>query len=155
MNCLYTGFKGLKNSSFQLVNKFSGNKYFLTNSFSGIVNDIHKLNEEYDSVIMFGIDKTLHEKVRIEQVAEKDSDMVYTNADISILVNNFIEKKINYVISHEPTHYLCNEAYYQMLKKMTCTVLFIHIPTQKNMSDKLCDNIICAFEKYNKSVSLN
>ena len=59
MNILYTGFKGKNNTSYQLAEQFHGSKLFLTNSFSGIKKDIDNIQETYDMVFMFGVDKTL------------------------------------------------------------------------------------------------
>lgn len=70
MKILYTCFKGKNNASFQLVSEIYGDKLYLTNSFDGLKRDIANQSEEYDFVIMFGIDKNLKNRIRIERVAE-------------------------------------------------------------------------------------
>jgi pyrrolidone-carboxylate peptidase len=137
---LYTAFKGKNNSSFQLVSEIDGFKVFLTNSYKGLEKDIENINDDYDEVIMFGLDKNLKESIRFETVAQKCGDNFYTRKDLSEYTNKADKLKIQYVISEVPTHYLCNEAYYQMMKKMDCPVLFVHIPTLKNMSEELRKN---------------
>lgn len=69
---LYTGFKGKNNSSFQLLSKLSGEKVHLTNSFDGLERDIVGISDNYDMVVMFGLDSNMKEMVRIELVAECD-----------------------------------------------------------------------------------
>ena len=59
MKILYTGFKGKNNTSFKLVSAFEGEKVFLTNSFNGLKTDIDNINQKFDSVYMFGLDKIL------------------------------------------------------------------------------------------------
>lgn len=68
---LYVGFKGKNNASSVLVKSISRNSYLLTNSFEGLKKDIELLDESYDCIIFFGIDKQLKDTVRIEQVAKK------------------------------------------------------------------------------------
>ena len=70
MRVLYTGFKGKNNSSYQLVSNISGEKLFLTNSFEGLKKDIVNVKDSYDLVVMFGLDTSLKDAVRIERVAE-------------------------------------------------------------------------------------
>ena len=59
MKILYTCFKGKYNASFQLVSEICGVKLYLTNSCDGLKRDIANQSEEYDFVIIFGIDKNL------------------------------------------------------------------------------------------------
>ena len=40
MKILFTAFKGIHNTSFQLVSKLGGNSILLTNSFQGLEKDI-------------------------------------------------------------------------------------------------------------------
>ena len=62
---LFTAFKGINNTSFQLVSQIGGQSEFLTNSFRGVAKDVCGIEAQYDSVIMFGIDKNLKNKIRI------------------------------------------------------------------------------------------
>jgi hypothetical protein len=142
---LYTAFKGVNNSSFQLVNEIDGLKAFLTNSFKGIDKDIEKIDDVYDKVIMFGLDKNLKKGIRFETVAQKCGANLYTRQDLSEYINRAENLKVSYVVSAIPTNYLCNEAYYQMMKKMKCPVLLVHIPTMKNMSEELRKRISIIF----------
>lgn len=66
---LYIAFKGKNNSSFRLVNCLKGEKMFLTNSFAGVQRDIDAWNSDYEKIIIFGLDKNLHESIRFEQAA--------------------------------------------------------------------------------------
>lgn len=68
---LYIGFKGKNNASCLLVQSISTNHCLLTNSFDGLKKDIEQLDDFYNCIIMFGIDKNLKDSVRIEKVAEK------------------------------------------------------------------------------------
>lgn len=49
-----------------------------------------------------------------------------------------------YYISKAPTKYLCNAAYYHMLKKNPNTV-FIHIPSLKGMNETLMNKLADIF----------
>lgn len=117
MKILYTGFKGKNNTSFKLVSAFEGEKVFLTNSFNGLKTDIDNINEKFDWVYMFGLDKNLKESVRIEKCAEKERRRIYTTLDLESICKELSSENVNYFVSDEPTHYLCNEAYYYMLEK--------------------------------------
>ena len=44
MKILYTGFKGVHNSSYKVVNSLQGDKVFLTNSFEGLKKDIENID---------------------------------------------------------------------------------------------------------------
>ena len=70
---LYIGFKGKNNASSILVKNISDDSYLLTNSFSGLQRDIESINVNYDYVVLFGIDKSLKDTVRIEKAAEKET----------------------------------------------------------------------------------
>ena len=91
MKILYTCFKGKNNASFQLLSEICGDKLYLTNSFDGLKRDIANLSEEYDFVIMFGIDKNLKNVVRIERVAEYDGVVARTKADVEKIKGRFDE----------------------------------------------------------------
>ena len=125
---LLTSFYGKYNSSNMLVNKIDDNvdKLILTNSFVKLEQELNNiLLEEYDLILMFGINKFLKDEIRLEQTAKLD-DTLNTSIDInsmSLLCNKYIKTLINNV----PTKYLCNSAYYHALKRNQNT-LFIHIP---------------------------
>lgn len=142
MSILYVGFKGKNNASNKLVSAIQGEKLFLTNSFAGLKKDIENISKEYDRVYMFGIDKALSKTIRIEKCAEVDSDLICSKMDIESLHIAFLQNNIESEISQTPTHYLCNEAYYQMLKKSGGNAVFIHIPGIKNITNELIEGII-------------
>lgn len=126
MKVLLTAFYGKYNSSNILVDMIDVDKLILTNSFVKLEQELNNtLLEEYDLVLMFGINKFLKDEIRLEQTAKLDDEIV-TNLDIisiSELCNKFIKTSINNVA----TRYLCNSAYYHALKKNKNT-LFVHIP---------------------------
>lgn len=125
---LLTAFYGKYNSSNMLVNIIDENidKLILTNSFIKLEQELNNVAlEEYDLILMFGINKILKDEIRLEQTAKLD-DMLNTCIDIKLiceLCNKYIKTSINNV----PTKYLCNRAYYHTLKRNLNT-LFIHIP---------------------------
>lgn len=70
MKILFTAFKGVHNTSFQLVDQTAANHILLTNSFQGLEKDISFISSDYSIVYMFGVDKKLIDKVRIETCAK-------------------------------------------------------------------------------------
>ena len=141
MRKLYTAFKGTHNTSFQLVSQLCGDKLFLTNSFQGLEKEILSINAEYDVVYMFGVDKNLRNSIRIETCANYNGELLETSFDMVTL-----EKAIKYlcmscIVSNKPSAYLCNAAYYYMLKKNRNTV-FIHIPSIKGMNNSLMNKLL-------------
>ena len=142
MRILYVGFKGKNNTSFQLVSALDGERLFLTNSFSGIERDIEAMNAEYDAVIMFGLDKTLSNAVRIENQAALHGDTLSTVLHTSQMVERFVKNGINCEISERTTHYLCNDAYYRMLRKTNGKAMSVHIPGSRYMTDELMAGIV-------------
>lgn len=63
---------GIGNSSNRIVSNFTGDKLFLTNSYTGLKRNIDSINDAYDFVYMFGLDRQLRGDIRIDSVAEKD-----------------------------------------------------------------------------------
>ena len=142
MRILYVGFKGKNNTSFQLVSALDGERLFLTNSFSGVDRDIEALTTDYDAVIMFGLDKSLSDAVRIEKMAVLHGDTLSTVFTTSQMAERFVKNGINCEISERPTHYLCNDAYFRMLQKTDGRAIFVHIPGSRYMTDELMASII-------------
>lgn len=140
MNILYTAFKGKHNTSFQLVSAMKKDTRFLTNSFSGLRKDIASVSEHFDAVIMFGVDKELSGQIRVETCAEYHGESLCTAFNIAELERKCAEQLIPYTVSHHPTAYLCNAAYYHMLKKIPSTV-FVHIPSAKGMRDSFMQKL--------------
>ena len=141
MSNLYTAFKGFHNTSFQLVSQLCGDKLFLTNSFQGLEKEILSLGTDYDAIYMFGIDKNLRNGIRIETCANYNGEFVTTSFDIVTLKKVIKDLGISYIISNKPTAYLCNAAYYHMLKRNRNTV-FIHIPSMKRMNPSLMNKLL-------------
>ena len=128
MKVLLTAFYGKYNASNMLVDMIDDNvdKLILTNSFIKLEQELNNVAlEEYDLILMFGINKILKDEIRLEQTAKLD-DMLNTCIDIKLiseLCNKYIKTSINNVL----TKYLCNRAYYHALKRNKNS-LFIHIP---------------------------
>ena len=139
---LYTAFKGRNNSSFCLVERINGEKLFLTNLFGGLKRDIDGIEQEYDTVYMFGLDKRLKDSVRVEPCAEKGGETICTEFDTAEIIDKLKKEGLKCKLSENPTHYLCNEAYYYMLKKACRRALFIHIPPLKYFSNETAEAII-------------
>lgn len=140
MKILYTAFKGKNNTSYQVASRLNGTVLFLTNSFQGLEKDIATVVNDYDVVYMLGCNKSLNNKIKIENCAEYNGERIFTEFDISELKKR-INNKLSYSISYSPTKYLCNAAFYHMLKKNKNTV-FIHIPSISGMNNCLIEDII-------------
>lgn len=141
LRILLTGFKGKNNSSANLVQAISENYRLLTNSFDGLKKDIEEIDEGFDFLIMFGCDKNLKDSVRIERFAEKNGEKIASALDLENIPKNLAAAEINNFISDSPSHYLCNEAYWHALRKFNGKVVFIHIPTIKNIDDSFIDKL--------------
>ena len=144
MKILFTAFKGVHNTSFQLVDQTVANHILLTNSFQGLEKDISFISSDYSIVYMFGVDKKLIDKVRIETCAKYNDETVCTDFNVHYLETMLRSVGVSYSISDKPTRFLCNAAYYHMLKKNPNTV-FIHIPSLKGMSIELMNKLIKIF----------
>lgn len=144
METLYTGFKGANNSSHILVSQINGEKLFLTNSYSGLRKDIDNLNKNYNRVYMFGLDKSLRNSVRIEACAQKDGSILRSAMELKNIEERFIIRGLKCWISENPTWYLCDEAYFYMLKKYNQNAVFIHVPSARYLSNEFVEAIISA-----------
>ena len=131
---LYIGFKGKNNMSSTIVECLSDSPCLLTNSFGGVKRDIECLADHYDSVLMFGVDKYLKNSVRIERVAEREGSRLCSDLALEDISNRLEAVGLVNYISDTPSQYLCNEAYWFSLQKYKGKVVFIHIPTTKNLS---------------------
>ncbi len=129
---LYIGFKGKNNSSSMLVNSLSSQGCLLTNSFAGLKKDIDNLSGDYDEVYLFGVDKTLTDSFRIEQCADRENIRLTTALDLKVISERLSAAGIKSTVSDNPTHFLCNEAYWYLLEKYRGRAVLIHIPTIKN-----------------------
>ena len=132
---LLIGFKGKNNLSGELV-KAPGRDYcLLTNSFGGVKKDIDAIDAAYDSVVLFGVDKNLAGTVRIERTAEKDGIRCSSKLNLERMTDGFREAGLEAKVSETPTAYLCNEAYWHLLRKFSGRAVLIHIPTMKNADE--------------------
>ncbi len=149
LKVLYTGFKGKNNSSYQLLSRLSGHKLFLTNSFKGLEKDIMNATGQFDLVVMFGLDTSLKETVRIDSVAEVDGMEMVTKVDCEEIRNCLMAHGVENVVSEVPTKYLYNAAYFNVLSKFDGKSVFIHIPSLKNMTEDMMERIVKCMEDLN------
>lgn len=147
MGILYTGFKGKNNSSCQLLSKVTGEKLYLTNSFDGLKRDIMNVTDKYDLVVMFGLDSNLKDIVRIERVAVYEGVEEKSKTNSNAICRYMETRGVRCCISEVPTQYLCNAAYYHMLRKTDGKAVFIHIPPLKNMSETMMGKIVGCMEE--------
>lgn len=126
---LYVAFKGAGNSSHKLVSSLGGETLFLTNSFTGLEKDIANLQGDYDVIYMFGLDKTLKGKVRIEKHAVQNHKVVFSKLDLGTLVMKLNKNGVKAELGSNPKQTLCNEAYWHMLQKYDGRVVFFHVPS--------------------------
>ncbi|MBR4605530.1 MAG: hypothetical protein IKO41_04820 [Lachnospiraceae bacterium] len=145
---LYVGFKGKNNSSGILAEYLSPEHLLLTNSFDGLKRDIDSVSNEYDQVVMFGVDKTLTSAVRIEKAADKDGETYVSNLDLDKLQKSLNMVGLCSVISENPTAYLCNYAYWHLLRKFTGNAVLIHIPTIKYADKVFEEKMRSALSRY-------
>ncbi|MCR4625186.1 MAG: hypothetical protein K5795_04335 [Lachnospiraceae bacterium] len=146
-NILFVGFKGKNNISGMLAEQLSSEHLLLTNSFGGLKKDVDSISKEYDHVIMFGIDKTLVSKVRIENAALVAGEKRVSGLNTERIAESLNAAGISTVISDDPTAYLCNEAYWHVLKKFSGRAVFIHIPTLKHVDESFFERMKLAFCK--------
>ncbi len=138
---LFVGFKGKNNASGKLAAVISSEHLLLTNSFEGLKKDIDLAGEEYDRVILFGVDKTLTSSVRIEKSAAKDDKKRNSELDLPDLIESIKAVEIEAEVSDNPKNSLCNDAYWQALTKYAGRAVFIHIPTIKYADEMFLDKL--------------
>lgn len=90
---------------------------------------------------MFGLDKTLKNRVRIECAAEYGGVRLATDVDVDRVKDMFLRCGITCDIAEAPTKYLCNAAFWHMLRKNNGNVIFIHIPPTKNMDGDMWNKL--------------
>ena len=132
---LFIGFKGKNNLSGVMVKELGQDYCLLTNSFGGVKRDIDAVDGAYDSAVLFGVDKKLSDTVRIERTAEKDGIRCSSAMDLEDMAEAFRETGLEARVSGNPTAYLCNEAYWHLLRKFSGRAVLIHIPTMKNADE--------------------
>lgn len=141
MSVLYVAFKGNGNSANKIVRSLSGDKLFLTNSYSGLKKDIDNINGTYDFVYMFGLDKGLKGKVRIDCVAQREDVCLYSDMDFNSIAMEMNKTGIITYIGNTPSQSLCNEAYWYMLRKFNCHVIFFHVPSIKYITEDFIEKV--------------
>lgn len=141
MQALYVAFKGEGNSSNKIVRSLTGDKLFLTNSYNGLKKDIEHINGTYDVVYMFGLDKRLKGNVRIDCVAQRGGVCLYSDVDIPSIALALNKSGMITYMGNTPIQSLCNEAYWHMLKKYNCHVVFFHVPSIKYITDSFIDKV--------------
>ena len=133
---LFTGFRGTRNASGLLAEQLSGDCCLLTNSFAGLERDIEAISREaFDYAVMFGVDRELAGTVRLERVADKDGVRYASSLDLETIAASIRAAGLGAVISVNPTSWLCNDAYWHMLRKFDGRAVFLHIPTIRNMDE--------------------
>lgn len=147
MKVLFTGFKGYNNSSNVVVKKITdkiGTDILLfNNSYEKIDKQLTKINiEDYDFILMLGLRNNLRKSIRLEVNSYLDNELLTTNISYEKIIKYFTDNRVNCLINFEATNYLCNYAYYKILKRNKNTI-FIHLPSLTNIKDldKLIDLI--------------
>lgn len=146
MDTIYIGFKGERNSSFQAVSRFSGDKLFLTNSIAGLTREIKALDNQYTVAVLFGLDKRIRSGVRIESCAVKNGGFVFSALDITSVAEKLRRNGVESVIGKSPFPSLCNEAYWLALEKYGGNAVFFHLPSIRRMTEKMMVGIRNALE---------
>lgn len=141
MSILYVAFKGNGNSSNKIVRSLNGDKLFLTNSCNGLKKDIENIKATYDLVYMFGLDKKLKGNVRIDCVAQRGEVCLYSTVNFESIAMKLNQNGIITNIGNKPTQSLCNEAYWYMLRKCNCHVIFIHVPSIKYVTEDFIEKV--------------
>ena len=109
--------------------------------------DIDLLRTSYSCIILFGIDKNLIHTVRIESIAKKETKIVST-MNLRTISSQLTNVGVVNFISNKPTSYLCNEAYWHLLRKFHGNAVLIHIPSSKNASETLMEKLRMVFTTY-------
>lgn len=138
---LLTAFKGKFNTSQLLLDGIHGDqirKILLTNSFNACEREIREAIAACrpKHIISFG-QKPLIDRLCIEPVACCQGDVICTSFAISLVEASLTAHGIPYIISENPSNYLCNHAYYHGLRyiaenELDTKMIFIHVPGRKN-----------------------
>ncbi len=141
MERLYVAFKGRGNSSNKIVNCITGEKIFLTNSFDGLKRKIAGISKPYNSVYMFGLDKSLKGHIRIESIAIKDKKVLCSDLNLNEILQTLNNHGIYATIGSNPKNSLCNEAFWYMLQKFDHQVAFFHVPSIRYINEEFLEKI--------------
>ncbi len=66
---------------------------------------------------------------------------LYSDVDFNSIAMNLSQNGIITDIGNTPTQYLCNEAYWYMLRKFNCHVIFFHVPSIKYITENFIEKI--------------
>lgn len=147
MRILYVAFKGNGNASNRIVSNLTGDKLFLTNSYGGLKKDIDSIENAYDLVYMFGLDKNLKGEIRIDSVAEKDNARLCSHAGLDAIAARLNQGGISTNVGYTPAKYLCNEAFWHMLKKYNNQAVFFHVPSIRFIDEDFIKKIVTIFQE--------
>ncbi len=146
MRTVYIGFKGERNSSYQTVSRFSGDRLFLTNSVGGLTREIAALDKPYGAAVLFGLDKRIKSGVRIESRAVKNGEFLFSALDLTRLAERLRRGGVDSVIGKSPFPSLCNEAYWLALEKYGGNAVFLHLPPIRRVTEEMMSGIRDALE---------
>ena len=82
--------------------------------------------------------------MRIERVAEIDTQH-YSVLNLEDMSSQLEAVGVSNYLSDMPTHYLCNAAYWYLLRKFKGKAVLIHIPSIKNINNQLIEGMKLAF----------
>ncbi len=85
--------------------------------------------------------------MRIDCAAEYEGVLYHTKLDAASVKELLNLEGVACEISFSPTRYLCNAAYWHMLRKNHGKAIFIHIPTNKNMDEEMREKLAKCLEK--------
>ena len=144
MKILFTGFNGYNNTSKVIIDRIDNDKILFNNSYEEIDKELSNINiEAYDLITMLGLRNNLKKSIRLEINSLLNNELVTTNINVHQVKKYFEENDISCIVNDKPTNYLCNYAYYQVLKRNK-EAIFIHIPELKNIKE--LDNLIKVIE---------
>lgn len=128
---MWIGFKGTHNASSLLVQALPGDRCLLTNSFAGLHRGIAALETADPYAVLFGVDKTSREEVRIEAAVRNETgERCTSQLDLRRISETLTAAGIQtHCCSACHTQSLCGTAYWQLLQKFHGREVQLHIPT--------------------------
>lgn len=152
MKVLFTGFNGFNNSSKAIIDKINMDKLLFNNSYKEIDNQLVDLKlEDYDLIIMLGLRSSLKKSIRIEINSSLYDELLFSNINYNKVFVYFKSNEFPCILNDKPTNYLCNYAYYNVLKRNK-NAIFIHVPKLKNI--KNLDKLISLISNINITTSI-
>ena len=91
-------------------------------------------------VICFGQKPLIKNKLCVELLAKEKGEILTTDFETETLLDEFKKNELKAMKSSSPGNSFCNAVYWNALKyikqnKLSCKILFIHIPFEKNIDD--------------------